>query len=98
MEDDNGLELSLGLSFGGSSVKSKGKNSSSSDAKAEEVGRGGKTVDEFKNFFHAGVQKPDSIAATQRTDPSKPENFFNDLSKAKEDNVSVNLNGEDFGL
>ncbi|KAI4350818.1 hypothetical protein L6164_005232 [Bauhinia variegata] len=94
MEDENGLELSLGLSFGGSSVKSKSKNGSSSDTKADEVGRGGKTTDEFKNFFHAGIQKPDSIAATQRTDPTKPEeNFFNDLSRAKEDNGSVNLNG-----
>ncbi|RDX96633.1 Ninja-family protein mc410, partial [Mucuna pruriens] len=96
MEDENGLELSLGLSFGGSSVKPKGKNVSSSDTRAEEVVRNGKMVDDFKSMFDAGPEKPYSVHATQRTDSSKPEeNFFNDLSKAKE-NTSLNLNGRGF--
>ncbi|KAF7813865.1 ninja-family protein mc410 [Senna tora] len=94
MDDENGLELSLGLSFGGSSAKPKSKNGSSSDTRAEEVGRGGKMADDFTSFFHGGSQKQDSVAGTQRADPQKPEeNFFNDLSKDKEDGASVNLNG-----
>ncbi|TKY60854.1 AFP-like 2 [Spatholobus suberectus] len=97
MEDDNGLELSLGLSFGGSSVKPKSKNGSSSDTRAEEVVRNGKMVDDFKSMFDAGPQKPDSVNGTQRTYSSKPEeNFFNYLSKAKE-NASLNLMGGNFG-
>ncbi|XP_020217123.1 ninja-family protein mc410 isoform X2 [Cajanus cajan] len=97
MEDESGLELSLGLSFGGSSAKPKGKNGSSSDARAEEVGRGGKMVDDFKSMFDNVPQKPESIIGTRRTDSPKPEeNFFSDLSKAKEDNASLNLNGRGF--
>lgn len=94
MEDENGLELSLGLSFAGSSVRPKSKNGSSSDTRAEDV-RNGKMVDDFKSMFDAGPQKPDPVNDTQ-TDPSKPkENFFNDISKAKE-NASLNLNRRGF--
>ena len=97
MEDDSGLELSLGLSCGGSSAKPKSKNGSSSDTRAEEVGKGGKMVDDFKSMFDAGSQKPDSVAVARRSDSSKPEeNFFNDLSKTKEDKASLNLNGGGF--
>ncbi|KAK7319964.1 hypothetical protein RJT34_04693 [Clitoria ternatea] len=97
MEDENGLELSLGLSCGGSSVKPKNKNGSSSDTRAEEVVRNGKLDDDFKSIFDAGSQKPDSVNAAQGMDSSKPEeNFFSDLSKAKEENASFNLNGRDF--
>ncbi|XP_022731131.1 ninja-family protein mc410-like [Durio zibethinus] len=95
MEDDNGLELSLGLSCGASSAKSKGKISSSSDTGAEEGDRGIKIVDDFKNFLQAGSQKQDPIVGSQRIDPVKPsENIFNDLSKAAGDaEASANLNG-----
>ncbi|XP_027924215.1 ninja-family protein mc410 [Vigna unguiculata] len=97
MEDESGLELSLGLSCGGSSAKPKGKNGSSSDSRAEEVGRGGKMVDDFKSMFDNAPQKPESISGTRRTDSPKPEeNFFSDLSKAKEENASLNLNGRGF--
>lgn len=93
MDDDNGLELSLGLSCGGSSAKPKSKNGSSSDTRPEEVNKGGKIVDEFKSFFQAGSQKQDSVAGTQRADPQKSEeNFFNDLSKDNGDDASANLN------
>jgi hypothetical protein len=64
MEDDSGLELSLGLSFGGSSSKPKSKNGSSSETRAEEVGRGGKMVDEFKSMFNTDPQKPESITGS----------------------------------
>ncbi|XP_061357972.1 ninja-family protein mc410-like [Gastrolobium bilobum] len=97
MDDESGLELSLGLSCGGLSVKSKDKNGGSSDIKAEEVGRGGKMVDDFKSIFDNGPQKPETITGTRRTDYSKPEeNFFSVISKVKEDNASLNLNGRGF--
>ncbi|KAL1318704.1 hypothetical protein AAHE18_15G224100 [Arachis hypogaea] len=97
MDDDSGLELSLGLSCGGSSGKSKNKNGSSSDIRAEDAGKSGKMVDDFKSMFDAGSQKPDSIAGARRSDSTKPEeNFFSDLSKAKDDNASLNLNGGGF--
>lgn len=94
MEDENGLELSLGLGCGGSSAKSKGKNGCSSDTRTEEGDRGNKLVDDFKDFFHAGIQKQDASAVSQISDSVKPqENLFNDLSKAKADaNASINLN------
>ncbi|XWS72067.1 hypothetical protein CRYUN_Cryun02cG0009100 [Craigia yunnanensis] len=95
MEDDNGLELSLGLSFGASSAKSKGKIGSSSDIRTEEGDRGIKIMDDFKNFIQAGNQKQDPSVGSQRSDPVKPsENFFNDLLKAAGGaEASVNLNG-----
>ncbi|XWS69925.1 hypothetical protein CRYUN_Cryun03dG0005100 [Craigia yunnanensis] len=95
MEDDNGLELSLGLSCGASSAKSKGKIGSSSDKRTAGGDRGIKIVDDFKNFLQAGNQKQDPSVGSQRNDPVKPsENFFNDLSKAAGDaEASVNLNG-----
>ncbi|XP_044464181.1 ninja-family protein mc410-like [Mangifera indica] len=93
MEDDNGLELSLGLSFGGLAAKSKGKIGSSSDAKAEEDDRGNK-IDDFKNFLNGGNQKQDSGTGSQRSDSVKPqEKFFNDLSRANADaDTSMDLN------
>ncbi|KAK7358358.1 hypothetical protein VNO77_00285 [Canavalia gladiata] len=94
MEDANGLELSLGLSCGGSSAKPKSGNSS--NTRAEEVVRSGKLVDDFKNIFDAGPHKPNSVNDAQ-TNSSKPdENFFSDLSKAKEENASLNLNERGF--
>uniref|UniRef100_A0A5B7BF31 Ninja-family protein n=1 Tax=Davidia involucrata TaxID=16924 RepID=A0A5B7BF31_DAVIN len=95
MEDENGLELSLGLSCGGSSAKSKGKNGSSIDTRTDEGDRSNKLVDDFKNFLHGGTQKQDLGTVSQRSDPVKPEeNFFNNLSKAAGDvDGSTNLNG-----
>uniref|UniRef100_A0A251L699 Uncharacterized protein n=1 Tax=Manihot esculenta TaxID=3983 RepID=A0A251L699_MANES len=94
MEDENGLELSLGLGCGGSSIKSKGKNGCSSDSRTEEGHRGNKLIDNFKNFLHAGAQKQDSTIGSQISDSVKhQENFFNDLSKANADaDGSINLN------
>ncbi|KAE8675925.1 sugar carrier family protein [Hibiscus syriacus] len=95
MEDDNGLELSLGLSCGASSAKSKGKLSSSSDTRTEEGDRGVKIMDNFKNFLQPGAEKHDPGVGSQKSDPAKPsENFFNDLSKGNgHAEASVNLNG-----
>lgn len=95
MEDENGLELSLGLSCGGLPVKSKGKNGSSLDNRAEEDVKGTKIVDDFKSFLNPGTQKQDSSSGSQRNDSVKTqENFFNDLSKSNtEFDASMNLNG-----
>ncbi|TYI22040.1 hypothetical protein ES332_A06G078400v1 [Gossypium tomentosum] len=96
MEDENGLELSLGLSYSALSAQSKGKISSSSDTRTEEGDKGIEIVDDFKNFLQTGTQKQDLRVSSQRSDPVKPlENFFNDLSKAAGDaEASVNLNGK----
>ncbi|MBA0626079.1 hypothetical protein Godav_003810 [Gossypium davidsonii] len=96
MEDENGLELSLGLSYSALSAKSKGKISSSSDTRTEEGDKGVEIVDDFKNFLQTRTQKQDPGVSSQRSDPVKPlENFFNDLSKAAGDaEASVNLNGK----
>ncbi|KAL5572614.1 hypothetical protein UlMin_022211 [Ulmus minor] len=98
MEDENGLELSLGLSCGGMSAKSKGKNGSSSDIRSEESDRGNnKVVDDFKNFLNPGTPKQDLNTGSQRSDSVKPkENFFNDLSKANADtDSSMDLNAKE---
>lgn len=90
MEDDNGLELSLGLSCGGSSGKAKGNNtnnagSSSENHRAEGGDRSAKVIDDFKNFLHPTSQRPaEPSSGSQRSDSGHPppQNFFNDLSKA----------------
>ncbi|ESQ54351.1 hypothetical protein EUTSA_v10025262mg [Eutrema salsugineum] len=90
MEDDNGLELSLGLSCGGSSGKAKGNNpnnggSSSENHKVEGGDRSAKVIDDFKNFLHPTSQRPaEPSSGSQRSDSVQqpPQNFFNDLSKA----------------
>lgn len=90
MEDDNGLELSLGLSCGGSSAKAKGNNtnnagSSSENHRAEGGDRSAKVIDDFKNFLHPTSQRPaEPSSGSQRSDSGQQpqQNFFNDLSKA----------------
>lgn len=96
MEDENGLELSLGLSFGGSSSKPKGRSGSSSDLRTEEDQRTNKIVDDFKNFLNGVDQKQESGSGSQRSTSEKPqENFFRDLSKAGSDaDASMNSNGK----
>lgn len=95
MEDENGLELSLALSCGGLSAKSKGKTGNSSDTRIDEVDKGSNVVDNFRNFFQHGIQKQDSTTGSQINDHVKPqENFFNNLSKAASGaDASINLNG-----
>lgn len=91
MEDDNGLELRLGLSCGKSSTTPRARNGSSSETRIEEVDRGSKIIDDFRNFLHAGTQKSDSV---------KPEeNFFDNLSSpAIHVDTSTNLNGGEFWI
>ncbi|KAF8090741.1 hypothetical protein N665_0468s0018 [Sinapis alba] len=80
MDDDNGLELSLGLSCGGGKAKGNNAGSSSENHNVEGGGdnRSAKVIDDFKNFLHPTSQRP---AAEPSSEPP-PQNFFNDLSKA----------------
>ncbi|KAK9142103.1 hypothetical protein Syun_011503 [Stephania yunnanensis] len=88
MEDDNGLELSLGLSCGGSAGKAKAKDGGSSDAKADEGSSSGKSISDLKNFLNTGVEKQDSVNLSPSIDQAHSgvqapqENFFTSLSKS----------------
>ncbi|RWW89280.1 hypothetical protein BHE74_00001787, partial [Ensete ventricosum] len=86
MEDDNELELKLGLSFGGSSGKSKSKKSIPSDSKVEEASISqsmgiGLTVSDvpFDNFFRNNVGNQNQ-GGKQAVFPSQ-ENFKTDIGK-----------------
>ncbi|CAH8322389.1 unnamed protein product [Eruca vesicaria subsp. sativa] len=88
MDDDNGLELSLGLSCGGGKAKGNVTNNagSSSEKHIVEGGdRSAKVIDDFKNFLHPTSQRPaEPSSGSQRSDSGQqqpPQNFFNDLSK-----------------
>ncbi|CAF2131886.1 BnaA03g59090D [Brassica napus] len=81
MDDDNGLELSLGLSCGGG--KPKGTNNAGTSSENLEGGgdRSAKVIDDFKNFLHPTTsQRP--AAAEASSEPPPQQIFFNDLSKA----------------
>ncbi|XP_042042293.1 ninja-family protein mc410-like [Salvia splendens] len=56
MEDEKGLDLSLGLPCGGNNSSHKSKQGSSSDVKLDEGDRGSKLINEFKNFLEGGNQ------------------------------------------
>ncbi|XP_008793086.1 protein NINJA homolog 1-like isoform X2 [Phoenix dactylifera] len=88
MEDENGLELSLGLSCGGSSGKSKGRDVPSDtkvdDGSGTKLSGGKVTASDvsFKNFFQTSVENQDHNGK-QKVDPvSLPhEKFWTDLYK-----------------
>lgn len=85
MEEENGLELSLGLSCGKLSPKAKGKNACTSDVGTEESDRGSKIIDDFKTFLQGG----DMGLGLLRSDSIKlKENFFNDHPRAHRDEDS----------
>ncbi|KAL0333872.1 UNVERIFIED_CONTAM: Ninja-family protein [Sesamum angustifolium] len=76
MEDEKGLDLSLGLPCGGNSSSQKGKYGSTSDVRSDEDDRGSKLINEFKNFLEGGTQQH----------PLKVEdNFYNNFPKAAMD-------------
>lgn len=59
MEDDKGLDLSLGLPVGRSSSKSNEKISTSLDASPNEGDRTSKILNDFRNFLNGGIpQQP----------------------------------------
>lgn len=77
MDDDKGLDLSLGLPCGGSSTNSKDRSGNSADARTATDERTSKIVNDFKNFLNAGIPQ-----TYQSIDPVKPqENFFNNFSQ-----------------
>ncbi|CAI9766535.1 unnamed protein product [Fraxinus pennsylvanica] len=84
MADDNALDLTLGLPCGGGGSSVKGKIGSSSDTRSDEVDRGSKVIDKFKNFLEDGTQQ--NLVKTE-------ENIFNNFPKAAVDvETSKNLN------
>ncbi|CAN1120131.1 Ninja-family protein mc410 [Linum perenne] len=95
MEDDNGLELSLGLGFCGSSIKSKGKNGSSFDTGTEDE-KADKPKNDFKFLLGAIPQNndPGGGSHSHRGDSVKlQENFFHDLTSRNADgDASGSLN------
>ncbi|KAL6586115.1 hypothetical protein OROMI_002759 [Orobanche minor] len=76
MEDEEGLDLSLGLPCGGNSSSQKGKYGSSSGIRMGESDRDCKLINEFKNFLEGGNQQH----------PLKVrENIYNNFAKAAVD-------------
>ncbi|KAH9605049.1 hypothetical protein KSS87_001269 [Heliosperma pusillum] len=77
MEDDRGIELSLGLGCGPTSSPSKDRSENSADDKRDTDERTSKILNDFRNFLNAGAQQ-----SSQRTDLVKPpENFFNNFAQ-----------------
>ncbi|CAA0826917.1 AFP homolog 2 [Striga hermonthica] len=67
MEDEKGLDLSLGLPCGGNSSSSqKIKYGSSSDMKSDEADRGSKLINEFKNFLEGGNNQQHPIIVGEK--------------------------------
>ncbi|KAJ4958799.1 hypothetical protein NE237_025910 [Protea cynaroides] len=96
MEDENGIELSLGLSCGGAVGKSKSKDGSYSDIKTEEGGVNNKLVGDLKNFYHTGTQRQDLDNDSHKIDlVTSQENFFTNLSTTSEAGTSKDLHGND---
>ncbi|KAF3775842.1 Ninja-family protein 8 [Nymphaea thermarum] len=102
MDDDSGIELSLGLSCGGSAGKFKGKGSCS-DLNAEGgknkslVGNFDSSGSSMKHFIQTHVDKHGN-GGQQRNDPGlcQQENFWTDLGKcsAQESDASTNAHGD----
>ncbi|RAL51086.1 hypothetical protein DM860_005442 [Cuscuta australis] len=81
MEDENGLNLSLGLPCGRGTASKKGKTGSSSNVRTEESDRNSNSISDFKNFFDGSTKKVDSVTGLHKTDLTKNEgNFFSGLS------------------
>ncbi|CAH9066408.1 unnamed protein product [Cuscuta europaea] len=81
MEDQNGLNLSLGLPCGRVTASQRGKTWNSLNDRTEEGDRNNNVISDIKNFLDGGPKKLDSVIGLQRSDLAKNEgNFFNDLS------------------
>ncbi|GMH03323.1 hypothetical protein Nepgr_005162 [Nepenthes gracilis] len=80
MEEDRGLDLSLGLPLGGSSSKSKDKNDNLADTRTDDGDRTSKIVNDFRNFLNGGNPQQDP-SIFHRIDSVKPQdNLFRDVS------------------
>ncbi|GAB4839072.1 hypothetical protein Ancab_028600 [Ancistrocladus abbreviatus] len=82
MEEDEGLDLSLGLPLGASSSKSKEGNRASTVARTDDDDRTSKIVNDFRNFLNGGNPQQDP-SIFHGIDAVKPqENFFVNISQA----------------
>lgn len=90
MEDENGLELSLGLSCRGSLGREKDK-SGTLHIWEEDTDRGSKIVDVFKNFLNPGMQRPNSTSGGIGDFEKPSENLFYNFSKASADVGAASL-------
>ncbi|KAL9242330.1 hypothetical protein vseg_016342 [Gypsophila vaccaria] len=86
MEDDSGLELSLGLACGGSSSKDTSDNSA--DGRTDTDERTSKILNDFRKFLNADVPQP-----FRTTNPVKHQDNFNLHQTAFGGNDSVNESG-----
>ncbi|KAI3910855.1 hypothetical protein MKW98_022542 [Papaver atlanticum] len=100
MEDNNGLELSLGLSCGGSASSAKGKECTYSDSKTEEGGSSSKVNVDLRNFINAGcANKQDLVDDSLKDSPAlygmqtSEDNFFSILKSSHAAESSVDLEG-----
>ncbi|GAB4852628.1 hypothetical protein Ancab_016842 [Ancistrocladus abbreviatus] len=99
MEEDKGLDLSLGLPLGGSSSTSKDRNSNSIDSRTDDGDRTSKILNDFRNFLNGGNPQMDP-GIFDRVDAVKPqENFFSNICRASVDlDASQNGNGRRFWI
>ncbi|KAK9705937.1 hypothetical protein RND81_07G093700 [Saponaria officinalis] len=86
MEDDEGLELSLGLACGRSSSHSKDTSDMSAGGRTDTDERTNKILNDFRKFLNAGF--PQSF---RTTNPVKPQDNFNLQQTATGGNDSVNV-------
>ncbi|KAL6974438.1 hypothetical protein U1Q18_028621 [Sarracenia purpurea var. burkii] len=95
MEDENGLELSLGLPWCRSSAKSKDKSENLLDTRMDEGDRSNKLINDFKNFLEGGTRKLESGMGSQRSEPIRPDDSFcnNFSNNAADADASKNLSG-----
>ncbi|KAI5662790.1 hypothetical protein M9H77_22113 [Catharanthus roseus] len=92
MEDENRLDLSLGLPCGGNTTASKGKISSTSDSRSDINDRDSKVINEFKQFLDGGTTQIGAGMVSLR----KPENFFNLSNNPVDIDTSKNLSSGAF--
>ncbi|CAH9101953.1 unnamed protein product [Cuscuta epithymum] len=97
MEDQNGLNLSLGLPCGRVTASQKGKTWNSSNDRTEEGERNNNVIGDVKNFLDGGPKLLDSVIGLQRSDLAKNEgSFFNDLSSTVHTDPTKRLNSGGF--
>uniref|UniRef100_A0A7N0TI56 Ninja-family protein n=1 Tax=Kalanchoe fedtschenkoi TaxID=63787 RepID=A0A7N0TI56_KALFE len=83
MDEENGLDLGLGLSCGDSSSKSVTKNAGTLIIPTDDGDKGNGVLEGFKSFIQAANEKQDADVENQPDDIAKSQgNFFEKLSMA----------------
>ncbi|GAB2268307.1 hypothetical protein Dimus_003277 [Dionaea muscipula] len=80
MEEDKGLDLSLGL--GGSSSKSKDGKEDSIDSRADDGDRTSKILNDFRNFLNGGNLQQEAGEFNRMDSVKQQENYFSNISQA----------------